>query len=542
MDITPISLPSAAGIEFGQGDVRHFAQDDAVDVPSLQNPTRQLAQRDNMLASKVNELVESVNNKEQFVPLTIPRTTITPGTEEMVSNFAIPDGFEARVLSARIGSNPASADLILKIYYAPGPTFGQSTGTELVSTSDEFDSGVAFYNNGEFIISVHNNGSADREAVVSITLTIRPLGSTASLLVGSTVSGPRGYPGKDGGPGKKGDPGPGGAGSPGMVWRGQFAAGDPSAGDTGYKPPDVVSFTDTTQNPPIGITSSYISINQNPAPAQPPSAANTSPPLNKNDPAALWSPVAVGSAGPAGEAAAWKGKWQNPAPPAPPTQYYKNNLVSYTATGVNQPTSTYICIADVASATPPITDTQHWQVAVSGGGETPTYYNNPSIKIRAITSTGFVSGVQDLPYEGNPLTPMTPPLGTVYQFDSVHEMGLFNSAAVAVGAPKNLLLLYGQGKYVFKGKVQVIMPQKDPTSPPTLDHATINWDTTTAQCIVTIDDQENNLDNTVQVDIARVSPVAPIAPAVPPAIAWEVSVQTTNPRKVTITVLGMLVV
>ena len=54
MAIRPIDLPSAAGIEYGHGDVRHFAQGDAMDVPGLANPTRHLAERDNQLAQKLN--------------------------------------------------------------------------------------------------------------------------------------------------------------------------------------------------------------------------------------------------------------------------------------------------------------------------------------------------------------------------------------------------------------------------------------------------------------------------------------------------------
>ena len=79
-EIKPIDLPSAGGLTFGRLDVRHFSEDDAVDVPGLQNPTRHLAERDNAIAAKLNEVVGAVNNKEQFVPLNLSRTAIPPGT------------------------------------------------------------------------------------------------------------------------------------------------------------------------------------------------------------------------------------------------------------------------------------------------------------------------------------------------------------------------------------------------------------------------------------------------------------------------------
>ena len=338
-DIRPIDLPTAAGVEFGRGDVRHFSESDAVDVVGLQNPTRHLAERDNLLAEKVNELVGEVNNKEQFVPLSVPRTAIAPGTEEVVTNFAIPDGFEARIINATVGSTPVSSDISLKIYYANG--YGSVTGTELVSTTGTFTAGVAFYNQGEFIVALRNNGASSLEVVASITLTVRPIGSTASLLVGSVIKGDKGLPGGRGDRGLKGDPGTGGAGSPGMVWSGAFDASH------SYTPPQAVSYTNG------GVTQSYICKLNNPGPgAQPPTNGT------------YWDLIV--SAGSGGAGVNWTGPWSSAA------SYSPLDAVSDAVGGV---TSSYICVVAVGPVgTHPGSDATHWGImAGPGNGETPVY-------------------------------------------------------------------------------------------------------------------------------------------------------------------------
>ena len=87
MSIKPVSLPAGAGLDYGSGDVRHFGLGDAVNVPGLSNPTRNLAQRDNLLAEKVNEVVAVVNNREQFVPLPVIRTIVAPNDETIITNY-----------------------------------------------------------------------------------------------------------------------------------------------------------------------------------------------------------------------------------------------------------------------------------------------------------------------------------------------------------------------------------------------------------------------------------------------------------------------
>jgi hypothetical protein len=273
MAIKPIDLPSAAGVNRGQGDVRHFAEGDSISVPAIAGPTRELSERDNLLASKLNETIAVVNNKEQFVPLPVLRTTISPNDEVTVTNYRIPAGFEARVLNAAVSSTPLSADIELNIYYASG--FGNTTGSTLISTSDENTSGTSFKQNGEFIVALKNKGGLTLDVVASILLTMRPIGAEGTLLVGSVIQGEQGPPGQTGPRGIQGEPGTGGAGSPGMVWTGEWTNG------RGYSAKEVASFTFYGT-----LVSSYICI-----------AAHTADPTNAAPNPTYWDAVAIGSSG-----------------------------------------------------------------------------------------------------------------------------------------------------------------------------------------------------------------------------------------------------
>lgn len=218
MPIDPVSLPDAAGLNYGEGDVRHFSEGDAMDVPGLSRPTRNLAERDNTIAEKLNEVISVVNNKEQFVPLLPFRTTLPPNSEEVVLNYRIPSGFEARILNAIVTSIPASSSAELDVYYATG--YGNSTGTQIVSTSTEFTAGTQFFSAGEFIVTLKNRGGATLEMIASIQSTMRPLTETAGILIASTIVGEAGPPGPQGPQGVPGAQGnPGAAGSPGLTWQ-----------------------------------------------------------------------------------------------------------------------------------------------------------------------------------------------------------------------------------------------------------------------------------------------------------------------------------
>jgi hypothetical protein len=242
-------------------------------VPDLAAPTRQLAQRDNALAAKLNEVVESVNNREQFVPLPMLRTTLSPSDEIVATNYRIPPGFEARILNATIASTPVNSAIQLDILYSQG--YGNTSGESLVSTSDEFTAGTSFFQNGEFIVILRNKSGITLDLAPSILLTMRPVGEAGTLLVGSIIQGERGPVGMTGGQGRQGEPGTGGAGSPGMVWDGAWVNGK------NYNPKTVVSFQLYGS-----VTSSYFC-----------KVAHVSDPTSEPPNPAFWDVVALGSAG-----------------------------------------------------------------------------------------------------------------------------------------------------------------------------------------------------------------------------------------------------
>ena len=220
--IEPVGIPSAAGQNFGEGDVRHFSEGDSISVPGMSNPTRHLAYRDTLLATKINELIAEVNNKEQIVPLPIYRLVLPPNSEEIVANHRIPEGYEARVLNAAISSTPNSSDIELIVLWEEG--FGNVSGSEVISTTSESSGGTTFSPAGEFIIQVKNIGSVTLDVVASIMVTMRPITDvTGALLPAATVapSGPTGPRGEKGDKGDTGSTGP--AGTPGLSFRGAWA-------------------------------------------------------------------------------------------------------------------------------------------------------------------------------------------------------------------------------------------------------------------------------------------------------------------------------
>lgn len=410
MTIKPIDLPTAAGVEYGLGDVRHFSESDAVAVPGLQGPTRHLAHRDNLLAAKVNEVVAVVNNKEQFVPLPLLRTAIPPGVEEIVANFRIPVGFEARIINASIASVPATTDLALKIFY--NAAFGGQTGSELVSTTEEFSAGTSFYNTGELIVAIRNNGAATLESAASVTLTIRPLGSSGSLLVGSTVRGERGFKGDKGEPGPPGVPGPG-APSVAIVWRGTYS------GATTYNTGDAVYYASTGSSYICKLTT----LGNDPT--------NTT----------YWNLMAAGGA--AGTVITPKGTWVSG------TAYAVGDVVSYTSSGI---TSSYICHTAGTTTLPatPATDSAVWYLLCSGatsaGGETPTYQTNILTSTATYTKTSGADTVTSGDYQGLTSSGNVP----------LAETAISNTT----GTPRAIAFLFGRFQVVMpaSGSVTITLP------------------------------------------------------------------------------------
>jgi len=322
MPIDPISLPDAAGLNYGELDVRHFSEGDAMDVPGLSRPTRNLAARDAALAKKLNETIAVVNNKEQFVPLLPLRTTLPPNSEEVVLNYRIPAGFEARILNAIVTSQPQSASAELDIYYSTG--YGNSTGQLIVSTSDEFNAGTEFFSQGEFIVTLKNRGGTTFEMIASIQSTMRPLTETAGILIASAIVGEPGPPGPQGPAGQQGPQGnPGGPGSPGLTWQSTWNIGST------YSSTDVVFW----------LGSSYKSkVNSNSA-----NQPDISP--------AFWEFVAEkGDAG-----VTWQGTW--------------NSAQTYALDdGVLYQGSTYRALATNTNKVPPSNPSSWILVAQSGAG------------------------------------------------------------------------------------------------------------------------------------------------------------------------------
>jgi len=244
MAIDPLNLPASAGVNYAEGDVKHLAPGDELSSVSVGASTRHLAERDNLLGVKVNELVEVVNNKEQYVNLPTMQVILPPLAEEIITNYRIPPGFEARVLNAIVSSTPAST-VRLEIFFNEG--FGGVAGESLVSTLSEFTGETVFHGSGEFIIKLTNIGSVSSTSVASIVLTMRPISEPFGSLIGA---GTKGDPGDKGSKGDKGDKGGTGGvgpqGQPAMVWRGAWNGG------TSYAVNDGVSLqTDS-------VTSSYI--------------------------------------------------------------------------------------------------------------------------------------------------------------------------------------------------------------------------------------------------------------------------------------------
>lgn len=348
--VEPLSLPSAAGLDFGEGDVRHFSEGDAVNVPGLSNPTRQLANRDSLIADKVNELAGEVNNKEQIVPLQIPRMTLPPSSEEVVANFRIPPGYEARVLNAAISSTPVSSNIELDIQYSTG--FGNVAGQAVVSTSAETAGGTVFFSAGEFIMSAKNIGSTTLDITASVMITVRPVASQQGALLPSVSVLPPGPPGPQGIQGRQGGIGPiGPIGSPGLLYRGDWV--DVPAPFT-YNINDVVTHDFRGTNG----SSSYVCLQSH-------VANGINEPNPDLTPSPFWEFVAK-----AGHNAPFifLGTWQTGV------SYGVNNLVNFTSGGV---TSTYICIlANVSMVGLEPTNMTYWAIFASAPATTVPNYGS----------------------------------------------------------------------------------------------------------------------------------------------------------------------
>jgi hypothetical protein len=208
--IQSLVLPKAAGLPFGNGDVKHLGPTDANSAQSISFCTRNLAERDNILASKINDIVAQVNNKEQIIDIQVPRISLVTGQTLVISNFRIPSGFEARVLNAVVASIPSNIGRLEVLWSS---SYGSSTGDTLVSTLSEVSGQTTFWPSGQLIVRVTNTGSSSIEVFGDVQITMRPVAVLqGSILVpsiitstsGSGESGASGYSGQSGASGARG--------------------------------------------------------------------------------------------------------------------------------------------------------------------------------------------------------------------------------------------------------------------------------------------------------------------------------------------------
>jgi hypothetical protein len=219
--ITPLNLPDAAGYTYMGGDVLHQSPAAAIDWANLSFTSRTLAQRDNLIAAKVEALIAQVNNKEQLIPVNLPSTYLAPGDVEASTAVRIPAGFQGRVLNAAVSSTPLANTCLLQVLYSA--QFGASIGQVAVSTYNESTVATSFYPTGEFVITISNAGTVPITALASVLITLEPVVDQQGSLIGPGVQGapgPQGPPGLNGNNGGPGPPGP--TGAPGITWLGAW--------------------------------------------------------------------------------------------------------------------------------------------------------------------------------------------------------------------------------------------------------------------------------------------------------------------------------
>lgn len=421
--VQPLTIPDAAGIDYAGGDVRHFAPGDGVSVPGIANPTRMLAYRDKLIRDKVNEVIEIINNREMYVNQPTMRLTLPPLASEVITNYRIPSGFEARVLNAAVASTPSN-EVTLDIYYKDS-TFGGTTGISVVTTGSEASGGTDFYGTGEMIVKITNNGSSTVDTVASTTLTLRPVGATGGGLIspGST-----GDPGPAGPQGIQGIQGPigttGAAGSPGLIWAGAWNASTP------YVPKQVVQYQG----------SSYVALV---------AGGSHTPPAPSSAPDAYWDLVAEsgsaasqGPTGPAGAAGAkgfnFRGTWSAVQP------YVADDVVVYTSGSLNR---TFYTSGSGLIGNPPTLDPS-WTELFGPSSSPSLFYGGLASSI--IQDSNYVAGVTDGLYEGTPLRSS----GSVTYSKNFEEWVIQNTTF-------NQLFLRHSRFLNYSGDVHIVLPPAD---------------------------------------------------------------------------------
>lgn len=206
------------------GDVAHQVADAPIDWANLSYTSRTLAARDNLIAEKVEALINQVNNREQLIPVNLPSTYLAPGDVEATTAVRIPPGFQARILNAIVYGTPVSGTVLLQVLYSG--QFGANNGQVAVSTYGESSSATSFYQTGEFVISLSNGGTQGATCLASVLITMEPVVDQPGSVIGPGVQGEQGPPGPPGSDGQNGGPGPPGpAGPVGITYVGAWNSG-----------------------------------------------------------------------------------------------------------------------------------------------------------------------------------------------------------------------------------------------------------------------------------------------------------------------------
>jgi hypothetical protein len=221
--VQPLTLPDGAGVEYANGDVLHPLPDAPLDWATISYATRNLAYRDSLLATKLNETIAVVNNRETPINMPAVSTVLGPGQDIVVANLRIPAGFEARVLNLAVASLPTTQGCLAEVLW--NATYGSNDGQSIASTFGEVGAGTSFYGTGELVLRIANGGTQVITASASALFSLRPVADQDGAVFGPGVQGEKGDTGEKGDAGDRGDAGPPGPpGAAGLTFRGTWSA------------------------------------------------------------------------------------------------------------------------------------------------------------------------------------------------------------------------------------------------------------------------------------------------------------------------------
>jgi hypothetical protein len=159
-------------------DVRHLGPDDVLSSVSISNVTKQLSERDYLLAASFNGLLAELKSLDQPMPVVLPRISLPAMATEWLGNFRIPAGYSASVLNAIVASSPIAGKATLEVVHSSG-TYGQSGSgegvTRLVTTVGEYSVAGAYVGEGELIFRVTSSSTRRIAVSASVLIALRRL-------------------------------------------------------------------------------------------------------------------------------------------------------------------------------------------------------------------------------------------------------------------------------------------------------------------------------------------------------------------------------